>query len=114
MGRFLPLVIGTAWLARETHSAFVVVDTIGLVHDSGRVLKNYKIEAVRPDVIVTIERHAELAPIRMANRQVPIVKIEPSRKAHGKDDYDKTEVRRRSYARHFAIRSASSSLAIST
>jgi polynucleotide 5'-hydroxyl-kinase GRC3/NOL9 len=102
IGRFLPLVIGTANLAREARAAFVIIDTTGLVHESGRVLKNYKIEAVRPDVIVAVERRNELAPIRLANRHVPIVKIEPSRKAHGKDDYEKIEVRRRSYARHFA------------
>ena len=101
MGRFLPLVIGTASLVREARSAFVIIDTTGLVHGPVRVLKNYKIEAVRPDVIVAIERRNELAPIRMANRHVPILKIEPSRRAHGKDDYEKIEVRRRSYARHF-------------
>jgi polynucleotide 5'-hydroxyl-kinase GRC3/NOL9 len=101
IGRFLPLVIGTASLAREARGAFVIIDTTGLVHESGRILKNYKIEAVRPDVIVAVERQNELAPIRMANRHVPTIKIEPSRKAHGKDDYEKIEVRRRSYARHF-------------
>ncbi len=99
--RFLPLVIGTASLAREARGAFVIIDTTGLVHESGRILKNYKIEAVRPDLIVAVERRNELAPIRMANRHVPTIKIEPSRKAHGKDDYEKIEVRRRSYARHF-------------
>ncbi len=102
IGRFLPLVIGTANLAREARAAFVVIDTTGLVHESGRVLKNYKIEAVRPDVIVMLERRNELAPIRMANRHVPIIRIEPSRKAHGKDDYEKIEVRRQSYARYFS------------
>ena len=102
IGRFLPLVIGTASLAREAHGAFVIIDTTGLVRESGRILKNYKIEAVRPDVIVTIERQSELAPIRMTNRHVPIITVEPSRKAHGKDDYERIEMRRRSYARHFA------------
>ncbi len=102
IGRFLPLVIGTANLAREARGAFIIIDTTGLVHESGRVLKNYKIEAVRPDVIVAVERRSELAPIRMANRHLHIIKIEPSHKAHGKDDYEKIEVRRRSYARHFA------------
>jgi polynucleotide 5'-hydroxyl-kinase GRC3/NOL9 len=102
MGRFLPLVIGTASLAREARGAFVIVDTTGLVHESGRILKNYKIEAVQPDVIVAIERRNELASIRMANRHVPIMRIEPSRKAHGKEDYEKIEVRRLAYARYFA------------
>ncbi len=102
IGRFLPLVIGTASLAREARGAFVIIDTTGLVHESGRVLKSYKIEAIRPDVIITLERRNELAPIRMANRHVPIIKIEPSRKARGKEDYEKIEVRRQSYARHFS------------
>lgn len=102
IGRFLPLVIGTANLTREARTAFVIIDTTGLVHESGRVLKNYKIDAVRPDVIVTLERRNELAPIQMANRHLPIIRIEPSRKAHGKDDYEKIEVRRQSFARHFS------------
>lgn len=102
MGRFLPLVIGTASLAREARAAFVIIDTTGLVHESGRVLKNYKIEAVRPDVIVVVERANELASIRMANRHVPIMSLKRSRKARGKDDYDRIEVRRLAYARHFA------------
>jgi polynucleotide 5'-hydroxyl-kinase GRC3/NOL9 len=101
IGRFLPLVIGTASLAREARGSFVIIDTTGLVHESGRVLKSYKVEAVRPDVIVTIERRNELAPIRMVNRHVPTITIEPSRKARGKDDYERIEMRRRSYARHF-------------
>jgi polynucleotide 5'-hydroxyl-kinase GRC3/NOL9 len=102
IGRYLPLVIGTANLAHEARATFVIIDTTGLVHESGRVLKNYKIEAVRPDVIIFLERRNELAPIRMANRHIPIIRIEPSRKAHGKDDYEKIEVRRQSYARHFS------------
>jgi polynucleotide 5'-hydroxyl-kinase GRC3/NOL9 len=102
IGRFLPLVIGATNLAHEARAAFVVIDTTGLVHESGRVLKNYKVEAVRPDAIVALERRNELAPIRVANRHIPIIRIEPSRKAHGKDDYEKIEVRRQSYARHFS------------
>ena len=33
IGRFLPLVIGTASLAREARGAFVIIDTTGLVHE---------------------------------------------------------------------------------
>ncbi|MEJ2374852.1 MAG: Clp1/GlmU family protein [Pseudolabrys sp.] len=102
MGRFLPLVIGTASLAREARTQFVIIDTTGLVHESGRVLKNYKIEAVRPDAIVMLERRNELAPIRVANRHLPIIKINSSHKAHRKEDYEKIEARRQSYAQHFS------------
>lgn len=102
MGRLLPLVIGAASLAREAHAPFVIVDTTVLIHASGRVLKNYKIEAMRPDVVVALERRNELAPIRMANRHVPIIRLKPSRAAHAKEDEEKFEVRAGSYARHFA------------
>lgn len=102
IGRFLPLVIGTASLAREARADFIIIDTTGLVHESGWVLKNYKIEAVRPDVIVAIERRNELAPIRMANRHLPIMRIAPSRKTQRKDDYDRIDARRFAYARYFA------------
>jgi polynucleotide 5'-hydroxyl-kinase GRC3/NOL9 len=61
IGRFLSVVIGTADLVREATGAFVVIDTTGLIHESGRILKCHKIDAVRPDVIVAIEKHSELA-----------------------------------------------------
>lgn len=102
IGRLLPLIIGVASLAREARGSFIIVDTTGFVHGSGRILKNYKIEALRPDVIVALERRNELAPICVANRHVPIIRIEPSRMARRKDDDEKIEIRRRSYARHFA------------
>jgi polynucleotide 5'-hydroxyl-kinase GRC3/NOL9 len=102
IGRFLPLVIGVASLVREASAKFTIIDTTGFVHESGRVLKTYKIEAVRPDVIVAVERRNELAPILMASRHLPIIRIKPSHKAHSKDDYEKIEVRRQSYARYFA------------
>ena len=102
MGRLLPLVIGTANLAHEASAAFIVINTTGLIHETGRVLKNYKIEAVRPDVIVALERRNELAPIRAANRHAHIIRLTPSRAARSKDDYEKIEARARAYARHFA------------
>ncbi len=102
VGRFMPLIIGTARLAREAKGEFVIIDTTGLVHGPGRILKSYKIDAVQPDVVIAIERRRELAPICTANQHVPLNRIKPSPKAHAKDDYEKIEVRRRSYARHFA------------
>lgn len=101
MGRLLPLVIGTANLAREAGTPFIIIDTTGLIHETGRVLKNYKIEAVRPDAIVAIERGNELAPIRAANRHAHIIRLKPSRAARPKDDYQKIELRARAYAQHF-------------
>lgn len=102
MGRLLPLVIGTANLAHQASAPFIIIDTTGLIHDTGRVLKNYKIEAVRPDVIVALERRNELAPIRVANRHAHFIRLKPSRAARPKDNGERIEVRTRAYARHFA------------
>jgi polynucleotide 5'-hydroxyl-kinase GRC3/NOL9 len=52
VGRMLPLVVGTAQLVNAADAAFVIVDTTGYIEASGRVLKGYKIDAVRPDLIV--------------------------------------------------------------
>lgn len=81
IGRLLPLVVGTANLVREASASFVIVDTTGLIQGAGRVLKNYKIEALRPDVIVALERQNELASTTAAARHAWIVRLEPSRGA---------------------------------
>jgi polynucleotide 5'-hydroxyl-kinase GRC3/NOL9 len=102
VGRLLPMVVGTSTLAREASAPFVIVDTTGLIHDTGRVLKNYKIEALRPDVIVAIERRNELAPIRAANRHAPMIRLRPSHAARPKNDDERIESRRVAYAQHFS------------
>jgi polynucleotide 5'-hydroxyl-kinase GRC3/NOL9 len=56
VGRMLPLVVGTAQLVNAAGAAFVIVDTTGYIEASGRVLKGYKIDAVRPDLIVAIQK----------------------------------------------------------
>jgi polynucleotide 5'-hydroxyl-kinase GRC3/NOL9 len=62
-GRMLPLVLGTAQLVIAADAPFVIVDTTGYIEGTGRVLKSYKIEAVRPDLIVAIEKCGELEAI---------------------------------------------------
>ena len=52
VGRMLPLLVGTARLVRVAEAPFVLVDTTGYVEGAGRVLKGYKIESVRPDLVV--------------------------------------------------------------
>lgn len=50
--------VGEAW----AHARKVVVDTCGLAcGEAGRELHHATVEAVRPDVIVAIERHGELS-----------------------------------------------------
>jgi polynucleotide 5'-hydroxyl-kinase GRC3/NOL9 len=102
VGRMLPLVVGTAHLARAADASFVIVDTTGYIEGGGRILKGYKIEAVQPDLIVGIERKLELEPILKPYRAFRTVRIQPSRKAHPKDNWDRYLVRKRAFARYFA------------
>ena len=63
-GHFLEMLTGTRLMvesARETGADFVVVDTTGYVHDAPAVvLKQHKIELIRPDHVVCIGRSGEL------------------------------------------------------
>ncbi len=66
-GHLLGLLAGTRLMvdrARETDADFVVVDTTGYIHDPPAViLKQHKIELIRPDHLVCIGRSTELEQI---------------------------------------------------
>jgi polynucleotide 5'-hydroxyl-kinase GRC3/NOL9 len=66
-GQLLPLVVGTGMLltrARDLGADLVVVDTSGLVSGVyGQILKYHKVEELRPDVVIGLQRGEELDPI---------------------------------------------------
>ncbi len=66
-GQLLPLVVGAARLlerAFENGADLVVVDTSGLVSGVyGQILKYHKVELLRPDVVIGLQRGAELDPL---------------------------------------------------
>jgi len=66
-GNLLPLVTGSSRLlfaAREQGADLVVVDTSGLVSGVyGQLLKYHKVEALRPDLVVGLQRGEELEPV---------------------------------------------------
>jgi polynucleotide 5'-kinase involved in rRNA processing len=66
-GQLLPLVVGTARMlarAREEGADLVVIDTNGLVSGVyGQILKYHKIELIRPDLVVGLQRGGELDPL---------------------------------------------------
>ncbi len=72
------------------------------MHGPGRVLKSYKIEALRPDLIVALEREDELRPITEAFRRRRILRLEPSPAARRKSAEWRRGVRERAFARYFA------------
>jgi len=87
-GNLLPVVTGVArllTLARDSLGAeFVVVDTSGLVSGIyGQLLKYHKLELVRPDLVVGLQRGEELDPLlgivrRFFTTQVMALGVHPS------------------------------------
>jgi len=66
-GQLLPLVVGAGRLlarARELGADTIVADTSGLVSGVyGQMLKFHKVEALQPDVVIGLQRGAELDPL---------------------------------------------------
>src|SRR5205085_9739333 len=66
-GQLLPLVVGSARLleqALDEGADLVIVDTGGLILGVyGQLLKYHKVELLRPDVVIGLQRGAELEPL---------------------------------------------------
>jgi polynucleotide 5'-hydroxyl-kinase GRC3/NOL9 len=80
---------------------FVIVDTTGYIEGAGRVLKGYEIEAVRPDLIVAIERRREIEGILRAHRTYRTIRIRPSRRARLRETLERDMARERAFAAYF-------------
>jgi polynucleotide 5'-hydroxyl-kinase GRC3/NOL9 len=101
VGRMLPLIIGTTRLVSAADAAFVIVDTSGYIEGAGRVLKGYKIDAVRPDLIVAIEKGRELESILRSHASYRTIRIHPSRKARPTDRWERDLIRQKAFAAYF-------------
>lgn len=101
VGRMLPLVIGAARLVTAADAAFVIVDTSGYIDGTGRVLKSYKIDAVRPDLIVAIEKESELESILRSRATYRAIRIHPSRKARPTHRWERDLIRQKAFAAYF-------------
>ena len=66
-GHLLPVVTGVSALheqAKQMGADFVVVDSSGMVSGiNGQVLKYHKVEMLRPDLVVGLQRGEELLPL---------------------------------------------------
>src|SRR5438128_583015 len=85
-GQLLPLVVGAGRLlarAVEDGADLVVVDTSGLVSGVyGQILKYHKIELLRPDVVIGLQRGEELEPLlgiiqRFFSAEVVVLPVHP-------------------------------------
>ena len=96
--------LGTAQLVIAANAPFVIVDTTGYIEGTGRVLKSYKIEAVRPDLIVAIEKRGELEAILRSHRTyrtIRTIRVRPSRKARLREWWERDEARMKAFATYF-------------
>ena len=74
-GHVLPMIVGVRQLVDAARAAHIIINTTGFVTGPGRVLKSYKIEAVRPDVIVALENGRELRTLLQAYRHYRILRL---------------------------------------
>lgn len=104
-GHLLPLVVGARSLlerARADGADLVVADTTGLVSGVyGQLLKHYKIQLLQPDLVVGLQRGAELEPLfgivrRFSASEVTALHIHP--------DVVATSVEQRAQNREAAMR----------
>jgi len=66
MGNIVPTLVGTRLITERAISSCtkILIDTTGLISGpSGRILKQYKIDLISPDIIIAIERSWELQDI---------------------------------------------------
>jgi polynucleotide 5'-hydroxyl-kinase GRC3/NOL9 len=101
-GHLLPAVLGTQQMVDTARAPRVIVNTTGFVHGSGRILKGYKIEALRPDVIVAITRGHELRGVLKPYRYYRTLRIAPSPQAVQKTPLQRQIRREQLFATYFA------------
>lgn len=101
-GHLLPMVVGTARLAESARAvSFVIVNTTGLIHGLGRVLKSYKIEALRPEAVAAIQQDGEAESILKAHRNERIIRLEPALRVTPKTVEDRRRAREAAFRRYF-------------
>lgn len=100
-GHFLPMVVGVRRLVDAADTPFIIINTTGMVGGAGRALKTSKIDAIQPDVIVTLEKNAELQALVRMNRQRNIVRLEPSPRVKSKSPEERAATRRRAFQTYF-------------
>ncbi|RPI22699.1 MAG: hypothetical protein EHM61_21645 [Acidobacteria bacterium] len=98
----LPMVIGTRSLVNASREGFVVVNTTGFVRGVGYALKSYKIEALRPDLLIVVDPGGETAAITSSFPQRRTVRLTPSARVVVKSRETRRAARERAFSGYFA------------
>ncbi len=101
VGHLLPLVVGTKLLLDQSTAQITVINTTGLIHGPGVALKTFKIESLRPDLIIAFERGKELSPLLEGFRFLEILRLPVPEEVGRKDLQRRRENREAAYKRYF-------------
>lgn len=108
VGHLLETVVGTYRLTQQAKALGVpriLVDTSGLIGGGvGWALKNYKIELLRPDLIVALERKTELSTILAPWQKRPgltILRLAPPLGVRRRSGEERKLLREASFSRYF-------------
>ncbi len=99
---FITMIIGTQRMVEQAEGDYVIVDTTGHVTGRGKTLKALLCEALRPDIIVMLEKEEELSGIYRAHRHLNIIRLPPSSLAKGKSPSMRRAARQKAFADYFA------------
>jgi polynucleotide 5'-hydroxyl-kinase GRC3/NOL9 len=98
---FLPMLVGVTQLVESTEAEFRIINTTGLVHNVGRHLKDSKIQAIRPDIIVAIQRAKEVEVLLRSNRNLPILRVPASSQAVLRTPDERRRSREKAFMEYF-------------
>jgi polynucleotide 5'-hydroxyl-kinase GRC3/NOL9 len=93
---------GTALLTAAAQAELLIVNTGGLVSGAGARLKQHKIAAVRPDIVVLAGDVPGIAPGSDLEPDMRVIRLPPSPFARHKTDGERRAARRNAFRSYFA------------
>jgi|Deesub1362A_J573_1020465.scaffolds.fasta_scaffold07024_4 polynucleotide 5'-hydroxyl-kinase GRC3/NOL9 len=101
-GHLLPLLVGTKLLADKAQGTVAVVNTTGFVKNAGFALKGFKIELLKPELLIALQRDAELEPLLRSYAHVHCLRLPVSAMAKSKSFEERRALRREAFRRYFS------------
>ncbi|MBO8175150.1 MAG: polyhydroxyalkanoate depolymerase [Thermococcus sp.] len=101
---FGEMIAGVKLLTEEAEkkSDVIIIDTTGLISGSGVELKRMKIETVKPDVLIALQRKDELEPIlKPFEGKIQIFRLKVSERARKFSREERREIRKKKWKEYF-------------
>ncbi|KPV40239.1 hypothetical protein AN478_08970 [Thiohalorhabdus denitrificans] len=99
-GHFLPVAVGAGRLLAQAGAQPVIVNTDGLVHGPGRILRHYQMEALDPDHVVALEAEGEAGAVP-APLGATVHRLRPAPSARPRSPAERKAARQRAFRAHF-------------